>query len=48
MTLYHGPGSAGVVFSGFPVWYFKRPQGIAVIDWVLQSYWGLSRAPVPR
>ena len=48
MTLYHGPGSPGVVFSGFPVWYFKRPQGIAVIDWVLQSYWGLSRAPVPR
>jgi hypothetical protein len=48
MTLYHGPGSPGVVFSGFPVWYFKRPQGIALIDWILQTYWGLSRAPVSR
>jgi hypothetical protein len=48
MTLYHGPGSPGVVFSGFPVWYFRRPHGIAMIDWVLQTYWGLTRAPVPR
>jgi hypothetical protein len=51
MTLYHGtgsPGSPGVVFSGFPLWYFKRTHGIAVIDWVLHSYWGLARAPVPR
>jgi hypothetical protein len=48
MTLYHGSGSGGVVFSGFPVWYFKRAHGIAVIDWVLQSYWGLVRTPVPR
>jgi len=48
MTLYHGAGSTAVVFSGFPAWYFKRVQGIAVIDWVLQTYWGLSRAPAPR
>ena len=48
MTLYHGTEAPPVVFSGFPLWYFKRAQGIAVIDWVLQSYWGLTRAPVPR
>ena len=48
MTLYHGSETPGLVFSGFPVWYFKRAQGIAMVDWVLQRYWGLTRAPVPR
>jgi hypothetical protein len=48
MTLYHGSEASGLVFSGFPVWYFKRDQGIAIVDWVLQHYWGLSRSPVPR
>ena len=48
MTLYHGAEGPPVVFSGFPAWYFKRSQCIAVIDWVLQSYWGLTRNPVPR
>ena len=48
MTLYHGSEAPGLVFSGFPVWYFTRSHSIALIDWVLQSYWGLSRAPVPR
>jgi hypothetical protein len=48
MTLYHGSEAPGLVCSGFPVWYFTRSQGIALVDWVLQSYWGLSRSPVPR
>jgi hypothetical protein len=48
MTLYHGSESAGLVCSGFPLWYFKRDQAIAVLDWVLQRYWGLTRSPVPR
>ena len=28
--------------------YFTRPQGLAIVDWVLQGYWGLTRSPVPR
>jgi hypothetical protein len=48
MTLYHGSEAPGLVCSGFPVWYFKRDEGIAVVDWVLQHYWGLTRSPVPR
>jgi hypothetical protein len=48
MTLYHGSEAPGLVCSGFPVWYFERDEGIAVVDWVLQHYWGLTRSPVPR
>lgn len=48
MTLYHGAEAPPMVFSGFPPWYFKRSQCIAVIDWVLQNHWGLTRAPVQR
>jgi hypothetical protein len=48
MTVYHGTDSPPVVFSGFPVWYFTRPQGIQLTDWVLQTMWGLTRKPVAR
>jgi len=48
MTLYHGADSPVMVCSGFPVWYFQRPQAIELTDWVLQSLWGLSRKPVAR
>jgi hypothetical protein len=48
MTLYHGSEAPGLLFSGFPVWYFTRADGLAIVDWVLQGYWGLTRSPVPR
>ena len=43
MTYYHGFESGPVVFSGFPIWYFQRVQCQAIVDFVLQDIWGLSR-----
>jgi hypothetical protein len=48
MTLYHGPDNQGFVFSGFPIWYFRRSQSIPLVDFVLQRVWGMTRQPVPR
>ena len=37
------------VFSGFPLWHFRRTQILPLADWVLQTLWGLPRDPgVPR
>jgi hypothetical protein len=43
MTYYHGFESGPVVFSGFPVWYFQKAQGQALVDFVLHDIWGLSK-----
>jgi hypothetical protein len=48
MTIYHGTQSPLFVFSGFPVWYFQRQQGIELVDFVLQRVWGMTRRPVAR
>jgi hypothetical protein len=48
MTIYHGRQTPMFVFSGFPVWYFQRQQGIELVDFVLGRVWGLTRRPVPR
>jgi len=48
MTVYRGAEDAPLVFSGFPLWYFRRDQEIAILDWVLQRLWGLPRQNVPR
>lgn len=48
MTLYHGGEHAPLVFSGFPLWYFRRSQAIPVADFVLERFWGLPRRPVAR
>ncbi len=48
MTCYRGSQNAPVVFSGFPLWHFRRAQAIALGDAVLQRLWGLPRAPVER
>jgi len=48
MTLYHGGEHAPVVFSGFPLWFYRRAQAIPVADFVLHEFWGLPRRPVPR
>ena len=49
MTLMHG-GTTGQkqVFSGFQLWYWQRGEQIAIVDWVLQTLWGLPRKDVPR
>jgi hypothetical protein len=48
MTYYHGPDSGGLLFSGFDLWTFTRPDLITLADFVLQQVWGLSRDPVAR
>jgi len=55
MTYYHGldspeldHGRAKLVFSGFPLWHFRRAHQIALADFVLQDIWGLTRQNVPR
>jgi hypothetical protein len=37
------------VFSGFPLWFFSKPQQIALVDFVLHGIFGLERNPsAPR
>jgi hypothetical protein len=49
MTYYHGRETQPFVFSGFNFWYWRRTQCIELVDWVLQSVWGLERDPgAPR
>jgi hypothetical protein len=48
MTYYHGPDSGGLLFSGFDLWTFTRPDLITLADFVLQQIWGLPRDPVAR
>ncbi|NOT35499.1 MAG: hypothetical protein HOP12_15240 [Candidatus Eisenbacteria bacterium] len=47
MTYYHGldfpafgQSRAKIVFSGFPLWYFSRPQAMQLGDFVLQDLFG--------
>jgi hypothetical protein len=49
MTIYRGGfGGQRQVFSGFQLWYWRRPDQIAILDFVLQKVWGIPRQPVPR
>ena len=49
MTYYHGRENQPLVFSGFDIWYWQRSQCIQLVDFVLQSVWGLQRnASAPR
>jgi len=43
MTYYHGRENQPLVFSGFNIWYWQRSHCIALVDWVLQQVWGLTR-----
>lgn len=47
MTYYHGFQTPQVVFSGFPLWYFSRPQVQVVADFVLQDIFGFQRNGTP-
>ena len=48
MTVYHGAENSTLVYTGFPLWYFRRDQQITIIDFVLQGLWNLPRRPVSR
>jgi hypothetical protein len=48
MTYYHGAEGGTLMFSGFDLWSFTRPDLITLTDFVLQQVWGLSRAPAPQ
>jgi len=37
MTYYHGLAGPPMVFSGFPIWYFRRTQCTQVVDFVLRT-----------
>ena len=42
MTVYHGRDNGQVVFMGFDLWSWSRPQGRAVVDAVLTDLWHLT------
>lgn len=48
MTYYHGLDSSPMVFSGFNIWNFARPDVIQLVDFVLQNIWGMTRENVSR
>ena len=43
MTYYHGLEVPSNVFSGFNIWTFNRGDCIQLVDFVLQSIWGIPR-----
>ncbi len=43
MTYYHGAECGSVVFSGFDIWSWSRPDCVRLVDAVLGGVWGLSR-----
>lgn len=47
MTYYHGRENGTVVFTGFSLWQWTRPDAQALVDFVLSDIWKLSRAGNP-
>ena len=39
MTVYRGPGSGEVVFTGFDLWTWKRSQVVAMINAIVGDLW---------
>jgi hypothetical protein len=48
MTLMHSASGKPQVFTGFQLWYWQRGEQIPIVDWVLQTLWGIPRSNVPR
>ena len=44
MTYYHGFQNQQVVFSGFALWHFSRPQVQRLADFVLQDIFGMTKS----
>jgi hypothetical protein len=47
MTYYHGRENGSVLFTGFSLWQWTRPDAQALVDFVLSDIWKLSRAGTP-
>lgn len=47
MTYYHGLEAKQFVFSGFDLWNYQKPQLVALVDFVLQRIFGLTKTPIP-
>jgi hypothetical protein len=47
MLYYHGREHAPVLYSGFDIWSWSRPECQALVDFVLQEIWGLHRTGAP-
>ena len=49
MTYYHGPAPQNqtLLMSGFPIWQFRRPECQSLVDYVLQTMWGLPKHALP-
>ncbi len=45
MTRYVGPAYTHVIFTGFNIWSFTRGDCKALVDAVLQGFWGLPYTP---
>lgn len=49
MTYYHGKAvPQGLLFSGFDLWTFRRPQCKALVDFVFQRIWRLTPSRRPN
>ncbi|MCC6651208.1 MAG: hypothetical protein IT348_08690, partial [Candidatus Eisenbacteria bacterium] len=49
MTYYHGMEGPPFVFTGFDLWSWTRADCAALVDFVLQDIWGMTRqAPAAR
>ncbi len=47
MTIYHGSDTPRpVIFTGFELWRWARPDAVRLVDFVLHDLWGLDRATV--
>lgn len=47
MTWYHGTVAADFIFTGFPIWQFRKVDCQSLIDFVLQNMWGLTKSTSP-
>jgi hypothetical protein len=48
MTYYHGADNPPLILTGFNLWNFRRSDCAALVDFVLQQMWGLTRdVPAP-
>jgi hypothetical protein len=50
MTYYKAPAPSNETYihSGFSLWFYQRAQLQQLVDYVLQSMWGMTKGPVPR
>lgn len=48
MTWYHGSESPELVFTGFPIWSWRRSDGQKLVDFVLQQIWHINRSSPGR